>query len=46
MKFFASLLILVSTAAAALPTEVTAEYRLSNNGLTIGRVKRKVFDLS
>jgi len=38
MKFFASLLILVSTAAAALPTEITAEYRLTNNGLTIGRV--------
>ncbi len=38
MKLFASLLILVSTAAAALPTEITAEYRLTNNGLTIGRV--------
>ena len=39
MKFFASLLfLLISTAAHALPTEVTAEYRLSNNGLTIGRV--------
>ena len=38
MKFLASLLVLVSTAAAALPTEITAEYRLTNNGLTIGHV--------
>jgi len=39
MKFFASLFfLLVSAAAHALPTEITAEYRLTNNGLTIGRV--------
>jgi len=39
MKLLASLLLaLASTAAAALPTEITAEYRLTNNGLTIGRV--------
>ena len=40
MKFFASLFfLLVSAAAHALPTEITAEYRLTNNGLTIGRVQ-------
>jgi hypothetical protein len=38
MKLLASLALLVSTAAAALPTEITAEYRLTNNGITIGRV--------
>ncbi len=39
MKLLASLLAaLASTAAVALPTEITAEYRLTNNGLTIGRV--------
>jgi hypothetical protein len=39
MKLLASLLLaLASSAAVALPTEITAEYRLTNNGLTIGRV--------
>ena len=39
MKLLAAVLLtLACTAAAALPTEITAEYRLTNNGLTIGRV--------
>jgi hypothetical protein len=29
---------LAATTASALPTEITAEYRLTNNGLVIGRV--------
>src|SRR5256885_1748718 len=38
MKLLASLLLLAWMAAAALPTEIAAEYRLTSNGLTIGRV--------
>lgn len=38
MKLFAATLLLLSGAAFALPTEISAEYRLTNNGLTIGRV--------
>ena len=39
MNVLASLFFtLAATTAHALPTEITAEYRLTNNGLTIGRV--------
>lgn len=39
MKLLATLLLLfTATTAWSLPTEINAEYRLTNNGLTIGRV--------
>lgn len=39
MKFLAALLLAVSTAALATPTEINAEYQLTSAGLVIGHVK-------
>ena len=38
MRIPAALLFFVSAGALAAPTEITAEYRLTNSGVTIGRV--------
>ena len=38
ITWFASLILSASMGAAAVPTEITAEYRLINSGMTIGRV--------
>jgi Protein of unknown function (DUF3108). len=38
MRLFAALLLAATSAAAAIPTEITAEYSLVNHGLEIGRV--------
>jgi Protein of unknown function (DUF3108) len=38
MKALAALLLVVSTAALAIPNEITAEYTLTNHGVEIGRV--------
>jgi hypothetical protein len=38
MKLFAASIVFASLAAAAQPTEVTAEYRVTNSGMTIGSV--------
>ena len=38
MKKLLALLALVSTSALAIPSEITAEYQLTNKGITIGRV--------
>lgn len=38
MRFLAALLLAASSAAAAIPTEITAEYSLVNHGVEIGRV--------
>ena len=38
MKTFLAAVLLSAAPAFAMPSEVTAEYRLTNNGITIGRV--------
>jgi hypothetical protein len=38
MRFLATLLVLASTAAYAAPTQIAAEYRLTANGIPIGKV--------
>ncbi|HUP96725.1 MAG TPA: DUF3108 domain-containing protein [Usitatibacter sp.] len=38
MKKLLALLAFVSTSALAIPSEITAEYQLTNRGITIGRV--------
>ena len=38
MKFLLAIAALASTTALAIPSEITAEYQLTNRGITIGRV--------